>query len=277
MRKILLITAVAALSIATVACSKKEITPAATSNTEATTETAIETSTETTIEETEEEEIEEEYASAHILKIDGDIITVRDLDTDDVVQFDLSKAEVIKEFPLSEGDTVDITFPAGTSQHPIPAMVAEVLESVIGRNTDPSAEGKIVDATMNGITLEVEGVEYPIITSNAYVVAKNGITVDKNATVTYLGSLDDEPLAVKIVMDDSYGTDEANINAFIGEVAQLGQNGKSIVLESSIGDFFTFVSNDIDFSQYSTGEVLQIQYEGSIGAKEIPAVKVTKK
>ena len=65
------------------------------------------------------------------------------------------------------------------------------------------------------------------------------------AEVTYLGDLDDEPLAIKIVMDDAKDTDEAQINAFVGKVAQLGEDGDHIVLEAQTGDFFTFVSDSI--------------------------------
>lgn len=274
MKKTLLITAILAMAIGATACSKKADTPTTAAPT---TEAATEATTEAATEETTEEEIEEDYVSGIITAIDGDILTVKNDDDQTEKKYDISKAEITQEFPLSEGDWLEISFQAETTEDPIPAFTVEVSESVIGQNTDPSVEGKVADATMNTITLEVDGEQYSMTRSNAYVVAKDGITVDKNATVTFLGDLDDEPMALKIVMEDSYNTPEAEINAFIGTVAQIGEEGDNIVLESDNGDFFTFVSDDIDFTEYEEGQNLQIQYEGSVGAKEITAVKITKK
>ena len=76
-------------------------------------------------------------------------------------------------------------------------------------------------------------------------------------------------------MEDSYDTPEAEINAFIGTVAQVNEDGTGIVLESQDGDFFTFVSDSIDFTEFEEDQTLQITYTGSISAKEIPAVEVT--
>lgn len=271
MKKTLLITTILALAIGATACSKKADTETTAVTTEATTEAVTEAATE----ESTEEEIEEDFMSGIITAIDGDILTVKNDDGGTEAKYDISNAEVNNDFPLSEGDWLDITFQAETSADPIPVILVEVLSSIIGENTDPSVEGKIVDATTNTLTLEVDGEQYNMLKTNAYVVAKDGITVDKNATVTYLGDLDDEPMVLKIVMEDSYGTPEAEINAFVGNVAQIGEEGDNIVLESENGDFFTFVSDDIDFTAYEEGQTLEIQYNGSSGAKEIDAVKVT--
>ena len=137
--------------------------------------------------------------------------------------------------------------------------------------------GTVKDVASDSMTLEVDGEDYKVLTGNAYVVGKDGIQTGAAAEVTYLGDLDDEPLAIKIVMDDAKDTDEAQINAFVGKVAQLGEDGDHIVLEAQTGDFFTFVSDSIDLSQYAEGDTLQIQYDGSINDKEIKAVKITKK
>lgn len=142
---------------------------------------------------------------------------------------------------------------------------------------DPVADGTVKDVASDSMTLEVDGEDYKVLTGNAYVVGKDGIQAGAAAEVTYLGDLDDEPLAIKIVMDDAKDTDEAQIDAFVGKVAQLGEDGDHIVLEAQTGDFFTFVSDSIDLSQYAEGDTLQIQYDGSINDKEIKAVKITKK
>ena len=266
MKKTLLLVTIAALSISAAACSKKEETAPTTAeiSSEAVTEATTEAETET------EEEVEEDYVSGLITKIDGNTITVKNDSDETEKNYDISNAEVNKEFPLSEGDWVDITFPAGSTEDPVPVMM-----SVIGQNTDPSAEGKVVDASEGTLTLEVDGEQYTLETANAYVVGKNGIEVNKNATVTYLGALDDAPMALKVVMEDSYDTPESEINAFIGTVAQVNEDGAGIVLESADGDFFTFVSDSIDFTEYEEDQTLKITYTGTISAKEIPAVEVT--
>ena len=273
-KKTLLLAAVAVLSISAAACSKKEepapaTTAAATeASSEAATEAAAEAST---------EEVAEAYMSGILTKIDGDILTIQSDEDDSERTYNIADAELINEFPLAEGDWVDVTFEEGATEEPIPVLVLEVTVSMVEQNSDPVAEGTVVDATMNTLTLEVDGEEYSLSTANAYVVGKNGIQVDKQCKVSYLGFLDDDPIVTKIVMEDSYDTPEAEINAFIGTVAQVGQEGDNIVLETAAGDFFTFVSSDIDFSAYKEGQTVQITYDGSIGDKEIAATAITEK
>lgn len=106
MKKALLITAIAAVSISAAACSSKK----AAETTAAPAET-------TAAEETSETDVEEDYTSGIITAIDGDIITVKDDYDEQERKYDLSGAEVTKEFPLSWGDWVDLTFPAGTTEY----------------------------------------------------------------------------------------------------------------------------------------------------------------
>lgn len=285
MKKKVLVTAIVTLTIGAVgitACSKKADTPA---TTEAVTEIANESTltaeaeTEETKEAdtTEDAELEETYMSGLITAMNGDILTVKNDEDSTEKDYDISNAEVTQEYPFSEGDWIEICYAADPSVNPIPALTVEVLDSVIAQNTDPTVEGMIIDAANENITIQVDGEDYTLIRANAYVVAKNGILVDKNAQITYIGDLDDEALAVKIVMEDSYDSDAAQINALIGEVAQIGEEGDSIILKSAQEDFFTFVSDDIDFTEYEEGDLLQIEYTGTITAKEIPAVEVTKR
>lgn len=266
MKKALLITAIAAVSISAAACSSKkpaETTAAPVETTAAETTTVAETN--------------EDYTSGIITAIDGDVLTVKDDYDDEERKYDISGADVTNEFPLTEGDWVDITFQADSTEDPVLAIAVEVTSSVLEQTMDPVAEGTIKEVASDTMTLEVDGEEYKILTGNAYVVGKDGIKADADAEVTYLGDLDDEPLAIKIVMADAKDSDDAKINAFVGKVAQIGEDGDHIVLEAQTGDFFTFVSDDTDFSQYAEGDTLQIQYDGSINDKEIQVVKITKK
>lgn len=277
MKKKLLITTMLVLALSATACSKKadETTAAPETTTEAAATTEAAT---TTPETTEEEDVEEDYMSGVITKFTDTILTIKSDDDGTEKDYDISKAEVIQEFPFAEGDWVEVSYPAETTEDPVPAIHVEVMESVIAATTDQSMEGTVEDATMNTLTLKVEdGTSYSFTTSNAYVVGKDGISVDKKATVTYVGDAEDtdpNPLAVKVVMEDSYGTPEAELNAFSGEVAQIEDS--SIVLESVDGDFYTFVSEDLDFSSYKVGDTVQIFYTGTITEKAIPATKIVK-
>lgn len=276
MKKKLLITTMLVLALSATACSKKvdETTAAP----ETTTEAATTEATTAAVETTEEEDVEEDYMSGVITKFTDTLLTIKNDDDGTEKDYDISKAEVVQEFPFAEGDWVEVSFPAETTEDPVPAIHVEVMESVIAATTDQSVEGTVEDATMNTLTLKVEdGTSYSFTTSNAYVVGKDGIRVDQKATVTYIGDVEDtdpNPLAVKIVMEDSYNTPEAELNAFSGEVAQIEE--ESIVLESADGDFYTFVAEDLDLSSYKVGDTVQVFYTGTITEKAIPATRIVK-
>ncbi len=273
MKKTWLVMAVLTMALGATACSSNN------SGTATTTAESTEAATEATesAEETEaEEDVEEESMTGVVTAINGDILTVLSDDDDSEKDYDLSKAEVVREFPFAEGDLVEITFPYETTEDPVPAIYVEVLESVIALSSDPTATGTVTAADDATLTLELEdGESYTVNIANAYIVATDGITTDKEATVTYIGDLDDEAMAVKVVMEDSYDTEAAERNAFVGKVVQSEEN--NIVLESANEDFYTFVSDDLDFTEYSAGDTVRIFYIGTITDKEIEAEEIEKK
>lgn len=272
MKKALLTAAILTMVLGTVACSSKAgDTPATTAG------TSTEAAESTTATETSEEETEADYdevsMTGTVTAMDGDILTVKDDDDDTDKDFDLSNAEINQEFPLSEGDIVEIIYPDGTEKDPIPAISLEVYESVIGQNTDPSATGTVAEASDATLTLDLgDGESYTFTITNAYIVGANGIATGKEATVTYIGEIDDEPIATKVVMEDSYDTEEAERNAFVGKVSQIEEN--SIVLESAQEEFYTFTSEDIDFSQQKVGDTITIFYTGTLSGKTIAAEEI---
>ena len=270
MKKRILAASLLVLALGLSACSSKKEEPATTAATEAATTAAETTTAPETEEETEEEDVEEDYIMGYITAIDGDILTIQ-IDGEDVEKkYDTKDAEIGLEFPLSVGDMVEVTFPAETTEDPVPVISMEVLESEIAKNTDPSVEAEIVSTDQDTVTIRVDDEEYTLIRSNAYVVGD--IANGETATVTYLGDLDDEALAVQIVMESAYDTPEAEIQAFTGTIAQI--NDENMVLESAQGDFFTFVSDELDFSEHAEGETVTVVYTGSISAKDIPAVEI---
>ncbi len=273
MKKALLTAAIFTMVMGTAACSSKNDTTATTTAAETTT-SAAETTTAAETEETEEgEDVEEVSMTGTVTAVNDNILTVKSDDDDSEKDYDLSKAEVSQEFPFAEGDIVEIMYPFETEQDPVPVISLEVLESVLAANTDPSATGTVQEASDTSLTLELEdGESYTIAIANAYIVADNGITTGKEATVTFIGDLDDEPMATKVVMADSYSNSDAERNAFIGKVAQIDED--SIVLESASGEYFTFVSEDLDFSAKKVGDTVRIFYTGTVTGKSITAEEI---
>jgi hypothetical protein len=217
--------------------------------------------------------VEEVSMTGVITAIDDKILTVKSDDDDSEKKYDLSKAEVNQEFPFAEGDLVEIMYPYETTADPVPVISLEVLESVLAENTDPSATGIVKEASDTALTLELEdGESYTIAIANAYIIADNGITAGKEATVTFIGDLDDEPMATKVVMADSYSNSDAERNAFIGKVAQIEEG--SIVLQSASGEYFTFVSEDLDFSSKKVGDTVRVFYTGTVTGKSIAAEEI---
>lgn len=275
MKKTWLTMAIFTMVLSASACSSSktaEATTAAATEAEATQATEAETTAEAT-----EEEVEEVSMTGVITGINGDVITVLSDDDDTEKDYDLSGAEITREFPFAEGDQVEIIYPDGTTEDPVPAIALEVLESIISQNTDPSVTGIITEVGDSTLTFQPEDEDesYTIRMANAYIVAKDGITPDKEATITYIGELDDDAMATKVVMEDSYDTAESDLFAFIGKVAEVGED--NIVLISDYDEYFTFVSEDVDFSQYSAGDTLRIYYTGTLTGKTITAEDVEKK
>jgi hypothetical protein len=268
MKKHVLILSLLAFSLAAAGCSKKAEETVAT--------TAVETVEETTTEEDdEEEELEEDSLGGSITAIDGDTITVKDDSSDSEIRFDISDAEITKQFDLTEGDYVYVEYYV-EEKDPLTAILLEVEDSVLAQTMDPVVEGTVVETADASITLNVDGEDWTFATGNAYIVADNGVNAGEEASVTYIGDFDDEPMAVKVVMADSADSDAAQKNALIGELAEVDEENGFIVLMTDNEDYYTFLSED-DLEQYSEGQTVQVFYEGSIASKDIEALKIVVK
>lgn len=278
MKKHALVIGTLSLTLALSACGSKN-SPDPTTATETTAESVADNTTaaatasaDATTAET-AAEVEVDSAAGTIERLNGSTLTIMD-DFDEVEKvFDISKATILNTFPLTVGDYVEITFPEDAAGDVLEALEVEVIDAILAESEDPIMIGTIQDADDDTLTLAgADGETYTFTTANAYKVSadkslKSGI----EAQVTYLGELDDaEPLmAIKIVTEDSYDSDDAKVNAFIGEV-DSAQEG-SVVLVSESGDYFTFISDKVDFTAFKEGDTVQVIYEGSISAKEIPA------
>lgn len=287
MKKHALVIGVLTLTMALSACGSKDSTDP-TASTETTAESAADDTTAAAAATTTAEDIttadadadpdakagmEVEFASGAILKLDGNTLTIMDEFDEAEKVFDISEAAIVKTFPLTVGDYVEITYPEAAEGAVIKALELEVLDSIRAESEDPLMIGTIQTAGDDTLTLAgADGQLYTFTTANAYKVsADNSLKSGVEAQITYLGELDDtEPLmAIKIVTEDSYDSDEAKINAFIGVVDTADE--ESLVLESESGDYFSFISDNVDFTVFNEGDTVKVIYEGSISAKGITA------
>lgn len=281
MKKFALAAAVIVLSFAAAGCSgKKQEEPSEGTQTSAS-ESLTAGTGETTASPTEtagkddEEDYEEDYVSGIITAVDGEVITVKNNDDGSEASYDISDAEVFRQFDLTAGDSVYVEYIVG-EKDPLTALTLEVGESVLEQTMDPIVEGKVTEVDGESITIQTEdGKEYSLRTGNAYVVSENEIAAGPSAQITYIGELDDEPLAIKIVMEDSFGTPEAQVNGFVGTVDQI--DGSMIVLLSIDDDYYNFIADGIDLSSFQEGDVVQVIYEGKLTDKAVAVSEVTLK
>ncbi len=239
-----------------------------------------ETEPETTVAETteaeteaEEEEPEEDSLNGVVVKIDGNEVTVQNSDDGNEYRFDISDAEIIRQYPLSEGDEVYVEYYVG-NQNPKTALIYEVEEPYLASVMDPYLTGTVTASDDDTVTMVTDdGNEYTFFTTDAYIVTANGINPDTNVEITFIGEPDDEPYAIKIVTEDCYGTADAEKNGFVGIVAEINDN--EIILISGDDDYFNFVSDSLDFDDYDEGDRVLIIYDGLITDKEIQALQIS--
>lgn len=277
MKKQTLALAMIAVAVALGACSPKKETLETTTAVETTTASETTTAAETTVDPAKEstEEVVEDYAAGTIVKVEGNTLTIQDEFEEIEKTFDISDASIIKLFPLTVGDYVEVVFPEGAAGDVVEALKVEVLEAVLAESEDPMMIGTITEAGGGTLTIEDgNGESYSFTTINAYEVSGDGGLVEgTEVQVTYLGELDDESLmAIKIVTEDKYDSKEAALNAFVGDVDSAKKG--ILVLISESEDYLTFTSAKLDFTKFKEGDTVKVTYEGSISAKEIPATAV---
>ncbi len=235
--------------------------------------TVAETTAAETEAEEEEEEPEEDSLTGTVIKMDGDEVTVESYDDGNEYRFDISGAEITRQYPLSEGDEVYVEYYTG-NLNPKTAIVYEVEEPYLAAFMDPYLTGTVLDTAANSVTiLTDDDNEYTFYTPNAYIVTDDGINPGVNIEITYIGEPDDDPYAIKVVTEECFDTPEAEKNGFVGNVAEVGDD--QIILLSEDEDYFTFVSDDLDFDDYDEGDKVLVIYDGLITDKEIPALEIS--
>ncbi|PNV59311.1 hypothetical protein C0033_24515 [Clostridium sp. chh4-2] len=276
MKKQMLATSLLIMALGLSACSPKA--PAETTPAETTTSAAAETTTAAETE-TSEEEVEEVSVDGVITKIEADVVTIKNSEDDTEASYDISKAEVIGDYELSVGDEVEVTFAEGSAGDVISAISLEVYTSVIEENSDPKVSGSIEKSENDTLSLKTEdGETYTFSTANSYVVSKDGMKAGVNAEITYLGDLEDTdpiPMAIKVVTEDSFDSEDAKINAFKGTIDQL--TGNDFTAETADGNYFSCTAEEgVDLSSFNKGDTVLITYAGPLTAKVIAVTNVEK-
>ncbi|MCC8126843.1 MAG: hypothetical protein LIO92_05540 [Clostridiales bacterium] len=265
MKKRILVLALLAMTLALPGCSSSRTTETTAAQAAADEDTEEETD--------EDEEPEEDSLNGELTDIDGDIVTVLSADDGQEYDFDLSSAEITRQYDLTEGDGVYVEYYV-EDKTPLTAIALEVDEPYLETIMDPVMEGTITDTAAKSITITTDnGEEYSFLTIHAYIVTADGIQTGTRVKVSYIGEPDDEPYAIKVVTEDSFDTEEAQKNGFVADVSEV-RDGQ-IVLESEEEDFYTFASNSLDFSQFSEGDTVLIIYDGKITDKEITALEIS--
>lgn len=265
MKKRFLVLALLAVTLALPGCSSSKTTETTAAPTTAAEDSAEETN--------EEEEPDEDSLTGELTSIDGDTVTVTSSDDGQEYTFDLSSAEITRQYDLTEGDGVYVEYYV-EDKIPLTTIALEVDEPYLETIMDPVIEGTITDTAARSITITTDnGDEYSFLTIHAYMVTTDGLQTGTRVRVSYIGEPDDEPYAIKVVTEDSFDSQDAQKNGFVADVSEVRDD--QIVLESEEEDFYTFTSDSLDFSQFSEGDTVLIIYDGKITDKEITALEIS--
>lgn len=278
MKKMAVTAAFMALALGMTACSSS---PSQTETTPEATEAAVQETTQAETEETEEEE--EDYFYGFITQVADDQVTVQD-DEGQTAVFDCSEAEFSDDYPLSEGDEVEITFLGTMSEDVTKAVYVDIITSAAEESEEAASEDE--DPVMTGMIEKVEGTTlslksdeddnvYRFDTSIAQQVSLGGIQAGVEAEITYYGDLEDEdylPMATRIVTEDAYDSEDAQEYTLTGTVVEAGTD--YVVLETADQDksLFTFVGDAGMFDGVNPGDTATVIYEGTLTGKTVQAL-----
>lgn len=269
MKKTLLMLTMVSMTMIAAGCSHKV------SETSAATETAENTISEETDEDGTDEDIAEETdVYGTITKIDGNILTISGDEDLTEKNYDISSAEITREYDLAVGDYVYVEFIADGSD-PLSASVLEVEASALSEIMDANISGTVVSYADGLLTLDTNNEEYTFASGNAFIVTKNGVKEGDDAVVTYIGALDDEPMAVKVVTADAADSEDADKSALSGTVVDINEDAETITLQLDNEDFYTFQYFD-DLSGFSKGNTVRIYYEGKTTDRGLEALDIQK-
>lgn len=274
MKKQYFIIAALALALGLTACSSK---------TAETTAAATEAETTVAAESVAEENMEEDYFYGFVDDVTETEVTVSG-DDGNTVTFDYSEAELTGAEEIGVGDEVEVIFLGQLSEGVTKAKSVDVITSEAelqaeeeAENMDPVVSGTVEAADDETLTLATEDGTYTFRTLIAQKVTKDGIKEGVEAEVTYYGDLEDTediPVATRIVTEDAFDSDEAQITTLTGKAVEVGED--HVILETSDPEntLFSFAGQEGMFDGIEVGDTVTVIYEGTLTDRAIVATGI---
>lgn len=274
MKKQYFIIAALALALGLTACSSK---------TAETTAAATEAETTEAAESVAEENMEEDYFYGFVDDVTETEVTVSG-DDGNTVTFDYSEAELTGAEEIGVGDEVEVIFLGQLSEGVTKAKSVDVITSEAelqaeeeAENMDPVVSGTVEAADDETLTLATEDGTYTFRTLIAQKVTKDGIKEGVEAEVTYYGDLEDTediPVATRIVTEDAFDSDEAQITTLTGKAVEVGED--HVILETSDPEntLFSFAGQEGMFDGIEVGDTVTVIYEGTLTDRAIVATGI---
>lgn len=274
MKKQYFIIAALALALGLTACSSK---------TAETTAAATEAETTEAAESVAEENMEEDYFYGFVDDVTETEVTVSG-DDGNTVTFDYSEAELTGAEEIGVGDEVEVIFLGQLSEGVTKAKSVDIITSEAAlqaeeeaENMDPVVSGTVEAADDETLTLATEDGTYTFRTLIAQKVTKDGIKEGVEAEVTYYGDLEDTedvPVATRIVTEDAFDSDEAQITTLTGKAVEVGED--HVILETSDPEntLFSFAGQEGMFDGIEVGDTVTVIYEGTLTDRAIVATGI---
>ena len=263
------IAAVMAAALAISACSSKPAETTTAAATETTAEAVADAGEETT------------FFYGFITLIEDNVITVTDEDTSEA-KFDVSDADLIGAETLLQGDEVEVMFYGEQSEDVTKAASVSILESAAeaeeaDAEADAEITGTVESADGETLTLKTEDGSQKFNFKIANQVTKDGVKAGVEADVTYYGDFDDPdalPVVTQIVTEDARDSEDAQVLALSGTVAEVEDNYLVLDTADPENTYFNFGGEEGMFDSLKVGDEVTVTYEGSLTAKMIQATSV---
>ncbi len=106
---------------------------------------------------------------------------------------------------------------------------------------EQQATGTVVDASMNTLTVEIDGQDYTVNIADAQHEYANGIQTGNTVTITYIGDLSDSDVQIIKVEDADPNTSSSGA-VYTGEITDATMN--TITIQTDDGANMTFNTSD---------------------------------
>lgn len=143
--------------------------------------------------------------------------------------------------------------------------------------TQQTATGTVKDASMNTLTVEIDGVEITLNVTDAQHHYKNGIQTGNSVSITYTGELTSDPSTATVVSVEDDDANAATNAVYTGAVTDGTMNTVTIVTDD--GATMTFAKDEATDTTGGliTGTRVDITVDSAAGSDDstvIPAISI---